>query len=434
MTPRQLLNTGGSFKINSKFVDFDETDDLNPEFDDDELLCDPIPSPWELPFDDLRALMKPLPPPNETIFRKLVREGNGAMYTPGQQCRMTIQYSSYWQGATQPFDSTFLRGRPVEFHPGKEEILLGVELATLTMRVGEESQFVIPYQFLFGELGCPERIQPKADGLYSIQLLSISEVGDETSVDQISAADRTKFSVVMPKVMDVYTKAKDLFARGEVTKAIHIFHKAVNSLETCRMNSDEEQLEQQEFLVKMYTNLAVCYNKIDKPRKACSMCNEIGRISKIGNNCKALFQHGRALLKLGEFRMARIKLTQAQRLQPSNMEIGNELNRLSTMLDKHAQEERAIWQRAFGNKDGTKTNKPDNDVDQLTDSFAAATLECLQDFEKNSELRQMTLPVGLSKRELDCVANLISDKPIEMEASGSDDKEYFVLRKVNLRP
>lgn len=400
--------------------------------DEDETVNEPIPSPWQLPFDELRVLMKPLAPPNQTIYRKLVREGNGEMYN-GKQCRMTVQYSSYWQGATEPFDSSFLRGEPLQFHPGKEEVLLGLELAVLSMRVGEESLFVIPYQLLFGELGCPERIQPKADGLYNIRLLNMVEVGDETVFDEVSAIDRTKFAVVMPKAKDVYLKGKDLFSRGEVHRAIRIFHKAVNSLETCRISDEAQQVEQQEFLVKMYTNLAVCYNKTDKPRKTCMMCNEIGRISKLDSNCKALFQYGRALIKLGDYRMARGKLVQAQRLQPSNVEISNELKLLSEVLAKHVQDERDIWQRAFGSPQTTssKVRREITEVDQLSGSFAAITLGCLDDFEKNPKMRQMALPEGLSQRELDCVTHLIKNKPIEMDVLNSGETTEYLLRKVN---
>lgn len=427
---RDLFKNGGRFKINSDFIDNDDSDNLFPELETGEELPETIPSPWQFSFDELRALMKPLPPPNQTIYRKLIKEGKGASHVPGDKCRLTIHYSGYWERATQPFDSTFLQGQPLTFHPGKEEILLGIELAVLLMRVGEESQFVIPYQLLFGELGCPERIQPKADGLFSIHLLKIAEVGDETAVDRITQADRTKFSVVLPKAKDVYMHGKDLFARHEFNGAIRLFHKAVNSLECCKLANEAEQREQMDFLVKMYTNLAVCYNKSDMPKKACLMCNEINRISPIANNCKALFQNGRALLKLGEFQKAQVKLTQAQRMQPSNPEIAKELKLLSGMLTKHAQAEKDIWQRAFGNPTTKPAPKGEVAVDSLTSKLATVTLECLNDFEKNPQLRQITFPAGLTNEELNCVSELIRDRPIEMDIVQGQSKE-FVLRKVN---
>lgn len=427
---RDLFKNGGRFKINSDFIDNNDNDDLFPELETGEELPETIPSPWQLSFNELRVLMKPLPAPNQTIYRKLIKEGKGASYVAGEKCRVTIHYSGYWERATQPFDSTFLQGQPLTFHPGKEEILLGIELAVLSMCVGEESQFVIPYQFLFGELGCPQRIQPRADGLFSIHLLKITQVGDESAVDQISQSDRTKFSVVLPKAKDVYMNGKDLFARHEFNSAIRMFHKAVNSLECCKLANEAEQREQTDFLIKMYTNLAVCYNKSDMPKKACLMCNEIERISPISRNCKALFQHGRALLKLGEFQRAQIKLTQARRMQPSNPEISKELKLLSGMLIKHAQAEKDIWQRAFGNQQATKKTKKGEDVDSLTSQLASITLECLNDFEKNPQMRQMTFPAGLTNEELNRVAELIRDRPIEMDVA-QGQSTGFILRKTN---
>lgn len=429
-TRSDLLKSGGKFKINSNFIDNDDADNIFPELETgEEIPDDAIPSPWQFSFNELRALMKPLPPPHQTIYRKLICEGTGPKYVAAEKSRLTIHYSGYWEHATQPFDSTFLQGQPIHFHPGQQEILLGIELAVLSMRVGEESQFVIPYQMLFGELGCPERIQPRADGLFSIQLLKITAVGDKTAVDEISAIDRTKFNVVFPKAKDVYTHAKDSFARHDFNAAVRLFHKAVNSLECCKLANEAEQREQQDFLLKIYINLAVCYNKLDLPKKTCLMCSEIDRISPTGiaKNCKAAFQHGRALVKLGEFPRARMRLTQAQRLQPSNPEICKELQLLSELWTKTKTVEVGMWQRVFGSP-GAKEVTP-GAVEALSNQFAIITLDDLDGFEKNAKLRQLALPAGLTHEELNSVTDMIRGRPIELDVVQGKTKEY-ILRKV----
>lgn len=46
-------------------------------------------------------------------------------------------------------------------------------------------------------------------------------------------------------------------------------------LEEARLNNDEEEEEQKKYLSRIYCNLAVCFNKENRPRNACVACQKI---------------------------------------------------------------------------------------------------------------------------------------------------------------
>lgn len=398
-------------------------------FDGDKYdLNDAVPSPWEKSFDELRQTMTKLP--DAEIYKKVVKEGLGKEFT-SINARVIIHYNAYLQNEIIAFDSSYLRGHPEVFEINQQVTLPGIELAVKSMREGEESQFVISYKLLLGEMGCPPRIKPKADGLYIIQLQSINETGDENSIDQISHEDRNKFAVVMPRVEEVYKKGKDCFLRHNYANAIRLFHKAVTHLECCRLQNDEEQSLQQNFIVKMYTNLAVCYLKIKNPSKTCLMCNEVRRISNMSINCKALFQEGRALHQLGEFRKAQDRLTQAQRLQPENTEIANELRVLSQNFQKHTDNEKNMCMKALG---FIATEKLSNDVADVerdaykSNSFKKTISECLADFMRNEKQNQMQLPAGLASDEINYITQLIKNMSIRIISADTEEKSYTLMK------
>lgn len=410
----------------------DDMFDIFPELDDgDETygLSDPVVSPWEKSFDELRESMIKLP--EIDIYKKVVKEGLGKELTT-QNARIAIHYNAYLENEAIAFDSSYLRGHPVVFEIGKEEIMPGIELAVKSMREGEESQFVISYKLLLGEMGCPPRVKPKADGLFIIQLHTINETGDEQGIEEISKADRNKFSVIMPKVEDVYKKGKDCFQRHNYSNASRLFHKAVSNLEGCRLNNEEEQKLQQDFIVKMYTNLAVCYLKMNLPRKTCLMCNEIRRISNIWTNCKALFQEGRALHQLGEFRKAQDRLTRAQRLQPTNAEITKELTALSLNFQKHTDNEKSMCMKAFGFIEPVK--HPNAKLSHLisdtskNNSFQKTINECISDFMRDGTQSQMHLPVGLASDEINYITDQIKGMSIKIISNDTEEKSY-ILKK-----
>jgi tetratricopeptide (TPR) repeat protein len=60
-------------------------------------------------------------------------------------------------------------------------------------------------------------------------------------------------------------------------------------VENCeKIKNAEDSKRQQKHLLKLYQNLAVCYNYINEPQQACKMCQEALKIDP--GSSKALFQ------------------------------------------------------------------------------------------------------------------------------------------------
>lgn len=124
---------------------------------------------------------------------------------------------------------------------------------------------------LFGQLGCPPRIPPKADAVIFIKLWKFEELGNNEDVERYKY-DKSFKSVV--KIVESFNlSAKSYFYQKKYSQAIILYNKAVQALEMSLLKDEEEQRQQQAFLIKLYTNLCVCYNKKDEPKKTCLMVN-----------------------------------------------------------------------------------------------------------------------------------------------------------------
>lgn len=381
-------------------------------------------SPWEKSYDELKQSMTKLP--NCNVWKKIVKAGIGEPM-PTEKVRATIHYNGYFEQTENrtAFDSTYMRGSPKTFYIGNNEILAGIELAVMSMLKNEESQFIVSYELLFGEMGCTPRVPPKADGLFVVSLLNWTEVGDGDAIDKVNEEDKRKFAVILPKIQDVQTKGKDLFSRGHTANAVRSFHNAARTLEMCQLSNEAEQKQQQDLLVKLYTNLAVCYNKLGLWKKTCSICNDMKRISEMSRNSKALFQEGRALLKLNEFQRARDKLGQAQRLEPTNKTISNELILLEQTYKKQKEYEQGLWKRAFNNNETSKENQqPNEDA-----SFKATLMEHIDQFNADTKQRIMRLPEGLSDDEIVVIENMLQNMSLKMEVAYEHNRSIHQLVK-----
>lgn len=53
------------------------------------------------------------------------------------------------------------------------------------------------------------------------------------------------------------------------------YKRAINCLETVKLKDSKEEEETNELLSRAYTNLAVCYNKLNMSRSACMACHRV---------------------------------------------------------------------------------------------------------------------------------------------------------------
>ncbi|XP_065354893.1 inactive peptidyl-prolyl cis-trans isomerase shutdown-like [Calliphora vicina] len=431
-----LISSGASFEINTNFDEGftndiydelnigsdEEQDDGKSPFDRTELV-----SPWTEPFEDLKPRMQKL---NEHVWKKITKVGIEQEPVVPHNARVCIRYNAYWEGEGAPFDSSFLRGSSYSFYTGRDEVLEGLEVAVRTMHKGEHAQFVISYHLLFREMGCPPRVKPKADGLFIIELVSYNLVGDIDAEQQIPEQDRNKYSIVIDKVKEIHLKGLDFFSQGTYRNACRAFEKAVDILKFCRLANDQEEKEQSSFLIKLYTNLAVCYNKTNVPSKTCLICKEIRDLTNNKPSCKALFQEGRAYLMLGEYEKARHLLVTAQHMEPHNVDIGKELKILDDCYKRYKENERNIWTKAIGIiKTVKQTNDKAKNGDEDLFTLKEEMMKLMSEFKEDKEQNNLKLPAGLTNKEIETVDELAKLLDLKLTLNPLDNSSYTVIKK-----
>ncbi|XP_030380023.1 inactive peptidyl-prolyl cis-trans isomerase shutdown [Scaptodrosophila lebanonensis] len=390
-----LIDEGAQFEVDSADVNSMVYDDFCCDnTDNDETVGDikneDLVSPWIRPFSELRMLMQCI---SEHIYKRVVREGNTELGLVPNKARVALRYSAYWEGEGAPFDSSLLRGTKYEFETGQDEVVVGLEAAVRTMYPYEQAEFIISYKLLFLELGCPPRIRPRADGLFKIEVLSFALVGNVQALEQIQPEDKDKFVVIYPKAKEIQLHGKDCVKRGAFHNAISAFERAISALNYCRTSDIHEESKQTELLVTLYTNLMICYNKLNKPQRVCIMMKAIRRLTMDQPSCKALFQEGRALVALGEYKCGRQAFLQAQAKQPNNTEISAEIINVDKRILKYQRDSSEIWSRALRTKEEILSSekkqnncaldnigvKPQikNEFDKILKDFSKAPLKSL---------------------------------------------------------
>lgn len=438
ITHRDLISSGASFEINTNFDEGftnDIYDELNMGSDDEQddgssaLDKAELVSPWTEPFEDLKPRMIKL---NEHVWKKITKVGLEEEPTVPNNARVCIRYNAYWEGEGAPFDSSFLRGSSYSFYTGRNQVLEGLEVAVRTMHKGEQAQFIISYHLLFREMGCPPRVKPKADGLFIIELVSYNLVGDIDADQQIAEQDRNKFSVVIDKVKEIHLKGLDFFSQGTYRNACRAFEKAVDILKFCRLANDQEEKEQTSFLIKLYTNLAVCYNKTNSPGKTCLTCKEIRDLTHNKPSCKALFQEGRAYLMLGEYEKARNLLVKAQHMEPQNVDISKELKILDERYTRYKENERKIWTKAIGiikNVEQSRNDSVKNNNNEDMSNLKELMKKLMLEFKEDNEQNNLKLPTGLTNKEVQTVEELAKQLDLKLTLNPLDNTTYTVVKK-----
>uniref|UniRef100_A0A182P9C6 peptidylprolyl isomerase n=1 Tax=Anopheles epiroticus TaxID=199890 RepID=A0A182P9C6_9DIPT len=419
----ELLNGGTEFQIDTEFNEH-EGDEyfLDDEYgspDEDEEKYKQLQSPWERTFAELRQEMEFV---SEHIYKRIMKAGVGEKIP--DKTRVVIEYNAFFEQEQKPFDSTTLRDKPERFVVGNNNVLMGIEEAVRTMRVSEEAQFLIGYQLLYGEIGCPPRVKPKADVLFVIRLISATPVSDGEALSKLNETERRSYEMVKDKVVEIRQYARDCFKRNLIPNAIVKYLEAVNTLQMCHLKNEAEQAEQQQTLIALYTSLAVCYNRRDQPKDACRMVNELRQLCNVNKNAKILYQEGKALMSLGEYDRSRKCLLRAQQLEPRDDIVQQALKELNECSAKHQREEKQIWARAFGMV-ANKKEEMSKEETTLVENMKQSMKLFLEDDGSNT----LPLPDGLSDKEVSILDELASELNLKLNVYVANNKKHYKLQK-----
>jgi FKBP-type peptidyl-prolyl isomerase-like protein len=96
-------------------------------------------------------------------------EGNGPNPEPGQT--VSVNYVGTLQNGTK-FDSSYDRGKPMEYKLGVQPMIKGWDEGVKTMKVGGKRKLIVPPSLAYGPSGRPPSIPPNSTLIFEIELLS----------------------------------------------------------------------------------------------------------------------------------------------------------------------------------------------------------------------------------------------------------------------
>lgn len=277
--------------------------------------------PITAPFSEISAVMIVIDD-DGLVKKEEIKAGVGRSIQPNDV--VLVHYEMYFEGNDTPFDSSIRRKKPVRFRVGCGALIEGLDLALLSMRMQEVSRFFIGWQCAYGEIGCPPRILPKADVLVQIELLKILDIVVSDVAGELPDGD-TGFSTTLEQCEKLLQQGKEQYVARNFAESVHKMNDGLKLLDHLPVKSEEEQEKMEKLKVRINVNLAAVHNYCNRPELACNHCNEAMRLDP--NHRLALFNFGRAQIRLNNFQKADEVLKKGRSLYPTERKFVDEIKR-----------------------------------------------------------------------------------------------------------
>jgi peptidylprolyl isomerase len=123
----------------------------------------PLPDPWSDAGMEIFTT-----PSGLQIIDFVIGEGSA----PTIDSYVAVHYSAFLDDGTC-FDTTYLKGMPIEFELSEKRLITGWLEGLLSMRVGGRRKIVVPPHLGYGEAGFGTKIPPNATLVYDIELIQV---------------------------------------------------------------------------------------------------------------------------------------------------------------------------------------------------------------------------------------------------------------------
>lgn len=352
---------------------------------------------------------------NGKVMKLLKKEGIGEVVPANAQVAVT--YIGHFEYSDEPFDSSFSQGsRPVLFLLGGKELLPGLDIGISTMKKHEVSAFLISPEYAYGKLGCMPRIPPDQEVLFIVNLVNYVDHGDIHEFEKLTIDEQKEFTAAKGKIRCMMEAGNENFRKEKTRQAIRDYTRAVKMLEESRLHNDEEEEEQKKLLSRLYCNLAVCFNKENKPRNTCVACQKVPY-----PNAKSHFHFGRALIRLGEYERAKEELWKARELEPTNKQTLREIKLADDLDLKYRTVEKKLWKNCL--KVTTE--------DSARTEFEKVAHEICQNFRDDVDSVRYPLPDGLTPAEDRIIRDIAVSYGLSITNHRRFGKEIIFLSKPN---
>ena len=185
---------------------------------------------------------------DEGVKKQIIREGSGIQASLNKE--VIINYKAEYKGKV--YDESLTN--PYRFTTGKNEVIKGLEIAVLSMKVGEKSSFIINPKYAYEEIQISNNVPKDAIINIEIELIQVlepqRELSDMDYPEKISRGKQLKI------------KGDEKFKQKDFLYAKYFYLKAIKFLETLDL-SDEDQEDGVNLLCLTISNLCNCFNKLN---------------------------------------------------------------------------------------------------------------------------------------------------------------------------
>ncbi|XP_064612073.1 inactive peptidyl-prolyl cis-trans isomerase FKBP6-like [Liolophura sinensis] len=460
------LNDGISLRdvLHGEGAEFEVTDEFDEDADDDVgdsegfrreevfknlsyLCCNDVgndENDQRSPFQHLESKMENVTE-DGGVKKMLLQPGSGNRVP--ENSLVIVHYNAYLEYSDEPYDSSRLRNRKSKFRLGEMkpgmgysgEAIPGMSLAVSTMKKGELSRFLIKPEYGYGHLGCAPRIPPNATLMHEIELLNFVEGQNIGVEDYFHLTREERQAIPWEKIKSACDAAKKeariLFEDEGYYKAQLKYRKAICVLEDYHMRDEEQEKQQQKMLLKLYLNISVCYLKQCKSRQTLIYANKALEIDE--RNVKALYNKGKALLRMGEFGQSRKSLVAAHNLNRKNEEIKAALKELECKAKEFKEIESKQCQRMISNLSpaaarGESTQQKSKSSSKSQEDFKTAVRKHLMEMKNNPGNEVMPFPNwSLGPVEIANIIETAEELDLDVIQQGEAPHVKYFLRKKN---
>ncbi|NXJ83695.1 FKBP6 isomerase, partial [Trogon melanurus] len=240
----------------------------------------------------------------------------------------TVRYSGYLEHRDEPFCTNWYDRSHGLMKLGEDITLGGLEVGLLTMKKGEVARFYFSPEYAYGRQGCPPLIPPNTSVVFDVEVLDFIDSDESDMFFELTAEQQDTFPLQkVLKVADIERKVGNyLYLKQNFESAKDRYKRAFSVLGR-RSSSEAEQCQINTSKLLLLLNLSLTYLKLERPAQALAYGEKALEIDQ--RNAKALFRCGQACLCMTDYKKARDFLVRAQRVEPFNHEINNELKKLA---------------------------------------------------------------------------------------------------------
>uniref|UniRef100_T1IHK7 peptidylprolyl isomerase n=1 Tax=Strigamia maritima TaxID=126957 RepID=T1IHK7_STRMM len=298
------------------------------------------------PFEKMRNEWEDISPEQDKcIVKQLKRPGFGGALP--DNALVTVHYNAYLDNFAEPFDSTYLQKKPMTFRLNEGKVLLGLNIAVRSMKIKEQSEFLVSPDYAYGPIGCPDRIPPNSSILFVVEVISVVDNVAMVEFNNLTHEEQSLagFKELMKVARAKYATGVDSEKRQRSEKALPEYLYATRLLENATYANETDEAEGRQLLLKLYKNITRLSFTFKQYRKCCKYGHEA---MKIDTNCaKALYWVGRACTQLGEWNSAKKYLVKLRRMDPSNEEAVKALDILNKLKNEEDLKEKNLYRRMF---------------------------------------------------------------------------------------